>query len=264
MTRIYAVANQKGGVAKTTTAAAALAVWTDWGWNALGADLDPQASLTTALGAAPGHSFYTVLSAYIDGEDVTPRQVQGAVVDAGDLALLPSHLDLGALERGPWMQADRREYVLADLLGSIAKRYDRLVLDCPPSLDLLTINALVLADAVIIPCSPEYLAVEGLTRLLKTIERVQKRLNPELQIAGVIPTMVKANTRHHQAMLDQIREACQAWATTARPAIPVLPSVPDKISVADAAGQGVPITRYAGGNGAADAYRAILTQLEEQ
>jgi len=263
MTRIYAIANQKGGVGKTTTAAALLAAWADEGLNVLGGDLDPQASLTTALGGTPSHSFYKLLSAYIDDEDVTARAVHNAILEVGDLRLLPSHLDLGALETGAWMQADRREYVLRDLLGAIAKHYDRIVLDCPPSLGLLTVNALTVADYVLIPCNPEYLAVEGLNRLLTTVARVQKRLNPELQIAGVIPTMVKANTRHHQAMLDQIRETCQNWATTTRPAIPVLTAIPDKISVADAAGQGVPITRYQGGNGAADAYRAIIVQLED-
>jgi chromosome partitioning protein len=264
MTRIYAIANQKGGVGKTTTAAALLAAWADEGKRVLGVDLDPQASFTTALGGTPGLSFHRLLSAYIDGEDVTAGNVHSAIIPVGDLLLLPSHLDLAGLETGAWMQADRREYVLRDLLGAIAKRYDRIVLDCPPSLGLLTVNALTAADSVLIPCSPEYLAAEGLTRLLKTVERVQKRLNPELQIAGVIPTMLKANTRHHQAMLDQIREICQGWATTARPAIPLLTAIPDKISVADAAGQGVPITRYQGGNGAADAYRMIIDQLEDR
>lgn len=259
MPQMYAIANQKGGVGKTTTAAALLAVWAAAGQRVLGVDLDPQASLTTALGGRPSHSFYKILSAFIDNGEIHPRWVRSAMgAPLHGIDLLPSHLDLGGLEIGPWMQADRREYVLADVLGTVASDYDKIVIDCPPSLGLLTVNALVAAQGVLVPCTPEYLAAEGLNRLLATVARVQKRINKGLQIVGVIPTMVKGATNHHKAILTQIAEVCATWPVP----IPVLTPVPDKISVADAAGQGIPITLFNAGNDAAEAYRLIAAQVE--
>lgn len=258
MTAIYAVANQKGGVGKTTTAAALIAVWADAGLRVLGVDLDPQGSLTSALGARKGHALFNLIEGYIDSEEVPNVAAVVLTLPTGE-HLLPGHLDLAGTEAVKLANTERRDYVLIDLLETVAARYDVIVIDCPPSLGLLTFNALTAATAVLIPCTPEYLAAEGLVRLLDTVRRVQRRLNKELQIAGVVPTMVKTNTTHHRAMIEQIRAVCDGWPVP----IPILDSVPDRISVADAAGQGVPVTRY-DANGAAAAYRQIAQHLTQE
>ena len=256
--RILAIANQKGGVGKTTTAAALVAAWADRGLRVAGLDLDPQASLTAALGATPDSTFYRAIRAYIGDAGPTPPSL--APLPGGE-HLIPAHLDLSAAEV-ELISAVRREYVVADLLAPLRPAYDLIVIDCPPALGLLTLNALTAADGVLIPCPPEYLAVQGLARLMTTVHLVQRRLNRNLQGAGVVPTMVKSVGRHvvleHRAMLDQIAAAAAHFH------LPVLPAIPDQIAAVEAAGQGVALTRYERGNGAAAAYRVLADTLYPQ
>ncbi|HUS16617.1 MAG TPA: AAA family ATPase [Chloroflexia bacterium] len=256
-TRIIAFANQKGGVAKTTSAAALGAAWADRGLRVLLVDFDPQASLTTALGIDPGPALYGLMTRYVERGDVP------SVLDALNAAirvlpggehLLPSHLDLAAAEL-ELITAMRREYILADLLSAVADRYDVIAIDCPPTLGLLTVNGLTAATDVLIPVTPEYLAAQGLGRLIQTAQKIRRHLNKGLAIAGVLPTMVKPTTRHHREVLEQIATICKAND------IPVFGSIPDTIRAADAAGQGVAITRYPGGDSAAQAYRHLALQL---
>jgi chromosome partitioning protein len=256
--RILAIANQKGGVGKTTTAAALLAAWADRGLRVAGLDLDPQASLTAALGQEPNNAFYRAVKCYIESGDEPPL---GSARLRGGESLIAGHLDLSAAEV-ELIPAVRREYVLADLLAPLRAAYDVIIIDCPPSLGLLTLNALTAADGVLIPCPPEYLAVQGLARLMTTVHLVQRRLNRGLQGAGVVPTMVKSVGRHvvleHRAMLDQIAAAAAHFG------LPVLPAIPDQIAAVEAAGQGIALTRYERGNGAAAAYRTLADTLYPQ
>src|SRR4051812_6368018 len=231
---ILAVANQKGGVGKTTTAAALGAAAADAGVRVLLVDWDPQASLTTALGQPPQPGIYEAIRAWIDGEDTPALPVR--VLPGGE-HLVPGHLDLAAAEVDLG-HAEEREKVLRDLLEPVLHRYDLVIIDCGPTLGLLAVNAFVAATHVLIPVTPEYLAAQGLVRLGQTLTRMRRRLNRDLQVLGVLPTMVKAGTRHHQEVLEQI----SLWS--AREGIPMLATIPDTIKAAEAAGAGVALTRH--------------------
>ena len=256
---ILAVANQKGGVGKTTTAAALGAAWADAGKRTLLIDLDPQASLTYALGALPTADFYTVMSKYIDrGEVPSVREdLESAIVrlDGGE-QLLPAHLDLASMEL-ELVTAMRREYILTDLLEALTGQYDAILTHCPPSLGLLTVNALTAATDVLIPVTPEFLAAQGLGRLLNTVSMIQRRLNKNLHVTGVLPTMVKSNTRHHREALEQIAAVCS------NSDIPLFDdlAIPDTIQAADASGHGIAPTRYGANSIVAQCYRALAKRL---
>ena len=186
MTDIIAVANQKGGVGKTTTAVALAAESHDRGYRTLLIDLDPQATATTIWGwdaDRAGASLYTILRQMGRGETTYPRRaVYG---DGQKEALLPATLELASIDV-ELQGVLHREHVLADLLAQIGPVFQRIILDCPPSFGLLTINALTAATRVVIPCVPDYVSVQGLGRLWDTIRLVQTRINPALQVAGVL------------------------------------------------------------------------------
>lgn len=192
MGRVVAVANQKGGVGKTPTSLALGSGLADDGASVLLVDLDPQASLTTAAGLEPGDvdTVYTPIARYLRAHE--PADLAPYLRPLGDrLDLLPSSIDLAATEMD-LLSAGRREYVLAAVLAPARERYDLILIDCPPSLSLLTLNALTAAGEVVIPLQPEYLAARGLELLLNTINRVRKSgLNPTLAITGAILTMVR-------------------------------------------------------------------------
>ncbi len=247
MTRVLALANQKGGVAKTTSTHALGAALVEQGQRVLLVDLDPQACLTFSNGVDPEAlelSIHDVLLGRVSASD--------ALIRRGDLHLLPSTIDLAGGEVH-LLSKTGREYALRKALEPIRESYDIVLIDCPPSLGILTINGLTAADEVLIPLQCETLSKRGVGQLLETIDDVRAYTNPRLTVRGVIATMYDGRTRLAQAVLEEI---------PATYGIAVLdPPVPKSIKVAEAPACGVSILEHASSSKAALAYRALAAAL---
>jgi len=199
--RIFAIANQKGGVGKTTTAvnlATALAAAEK---RILLIDIDPQGNASTGLGIPPQRRDTTTYDVVLGGADIASAIMPTLIPD---LHLVPASVELAGAEL-ELVTRERREYRLRDALALLPARYDYVLVDCPPSLGLLTPNALVAANAVLVPLQCEFFALEGLTQLVRTIDRVKKQLNPALEIQGVVLTM-----------FDRRNNLCDSVATDVR------------------------------------------------
>ena len=256
MARIVAIANQKGGVGKTTTAinlAAALAA-TDR--RVLLVDLDPQSNLTSGVGqkgkAGPGGTVYDALITDSPASDPGPFIIP-TVVDR--LMLIPSDRQLtGAeIEMVPLSQREER---LRSLIASVRDQYDYVFIDCPPSLGLLTLNALVAADAVLIPLHCEYFALEGLADLVATIRRVRAALNPGLDIEGVLLTMVDERTNLGQQVAADVRQFFKekVFRTV----------IPRNVRLGEAPSHGMPVLLYDVKSRGAEAYLALAREVLER
>jgi chromosome partitioning protein len=196
---IISVSNQKGGVGKTTSVYALGAALAQAGQRVLLVDLDPQSSLTISAGFEPQDLEKSVYDALVRGESPSIQKINER------LHLVPSNIDLSAAEM-ELINEFGRERVLSDVLKPHVSTYDSVIIDCPPSLGLLTINALTAADGVLIPVNSEYLAMRGLQLLLNTVKRVQDRLNPKLKILGVLPTMFDSRTLHAKEIISELTE----------------------------------------------------------
>ena len=259
MVHIIAIANQKGGVGKTTTAQNVGAELCDHGRRVLIVDCDPQASLTSAVGLNPTQlgrrHLYPLVKTIVDAGEIPDvaaaiwEMPTGEHILPATMALDDADYDIQRLDNGA--------FVLADLLDPVKDAYDIVLLDCRPSLSPLTTNALVAADWVLIPVTPEYLAAAGVERLLTTVRRIQrdKRLNPRLRVLGVVLTMAKARSSGQRMTEQEIRDYIR------RAEIPILGSIRDAVVVADAPAAGVAVTRHPAGNGAAQDYRVLTAAI---
>ncbi len=256
MAHIIALANQKGGVAKSTSTLALGASLGAQGQRVLLVDLDPQASLTLAAGATPPEvTIWTAMERVIDAGVSPPLDGIALPLAERGLTLLPSSLALAAADLA-LLNTERREYVLAEILDQATRVYDVILIDCPPALNMLVINALTAADEVLIPVTPDYLAVGGLSLFLQTVERVKTRkLNPRLQIAGIFLTMTAPHTSHDREYIPQLE------ALAAARGFPILGQVPRATVVRDSAAAGVSITTFAARHPATMAYNEIAARL---
>ncbi len=202
-TRVFAIANQKGGVGKTTTTINLAACLAEAGRRTLVIDLDPQSNTTTGMGLDPrrgGSSIYELLVR----DDTSVSDVLKAGLRP-NLALLPAKVDLYAADI-ELVYLDHREFRLKRIIDSVKSDYDFVLIDCPPSLGLLTVNALTAADSVILPLQCEYFALEGMQQLLNTIRLVRDRLNPRVSLFGVVLTMYDPRTKLATEVVDEITQ----------------------------------------------------------
>jgi chromosome partitioning protein len=245
---VLAVTNQKGGVGKTTTAVNVAACIAETGYSTLLVDVDPQANATVGVGMAKdlGPSLYDVLSGACDISDaVHPTRINGLrLIPAGD-GLAGAQVEL------PRMAGS--ETRLREVLAPLRTRFDFALLDCPPSLGPLTVNALVAADRVIVPVQTEYYALEGLAQLLDTVGLIQRELNPRLTVAGVLLTMHDDRTRLAQ---DVEREVRQHF-----PELVFETVIPRNVRVGEAPSYGLPVTVHDPHCAGADAYVALAREV---
>lgn len=249
MGKIISVANQKGGVGKTTTSVNLSAALAQENYKVLVIDIDPQGNATTGLGVNRGEvglSVYDLLTGDTNAQD--------AIIETkfDGLDLIAATMDLAGCEV-QLVNKEKREYRLSDKISQIKDNYDYIFIDCPPSLGLLTINALTSSDSVIIPVQCEYYALEGLTQLLNTIRIVQRYLNKSLLLEGVLLTMLDARTNLGLEVIEEVRTYFKekVYSTI----------IPRNVHLAEAPSHGKPITYYAPTSKGAKFYRELSSEL---
>ncbi len=250
MARIYALANQKGGVGKTTTAINLAACLAEAGERALVVDLDPQANATSGLGMrANGTSSYDLL-------DGAPLAELAKHTQFPNLDLVPSKPELAGAVVELAQRGAAGERYLTEALASGTSQYDFVFLDCPPSLGPLTVNALAASHRVLVPVQAEYYALEGLSQLMQSIDLIRRRLNPTLGIGGVLLTMVDTRTRLAQEVEAEVRKHFGPLVFTQ--------TVPRSVRLAEAPSHGLPAIAYDRRSAGADAYWKVAMELVER
>lgn len=249
MGRIIAIANQKGGVGKTTTSINLAASIAEMGKRVLAIDLDPQGNMTSGLGVDKNEVENTVYELMLDECSIN-ESIQDTVVKG--LRLIPSNVNLAGAEI-ELLGINDKEYILKTAVDYIRDDYDFIVIDCPPSLNMLTVNAMTTADTVLVPIQCEYYALEGLSQLMHTIHLVQERLNPNLEMEGVVFTMYDARTNLSTQVVENVKNNLD---TTIYQTI-----IPRNIRLAEAPSHGLPITLYDSKSAGAESYRDLAREV---
>ncbi len=249
MARIIAIANQKGGVGKTTTCVNLASALADMNYRTLLVDLDPQGNASVGCGIDTRGLEISALEVLQAECDIPEAVVQ---VEKLGLDVLPSNSDLTAAEIS-LLQVDGREYRLKQALEKIAQQYVWIIIDCPPSLNMLTLNALTAANSVLIPMQCEYYALEGLASLLETIEQVRSSVNPGLEIEGLLRTMYDSRNNLSGAVSEQLTEhfGDRVYRTV----------IPRNVRVAEAPSYGLPVLRYDPASKGALAYLGLAGEV---
>ena len=252
MGRIIAVANQKGGVGKTTTSINLAACLAEKGKKVLAVDMDPQGNLTSGLGVdkdSVEKSIYELIIGEVDIKEVINKEV------LENLDIIPTSTDLSAAEI-ELIGVDDKEYILRNAIDQVKDQYDFVIIDCPPSLSMLTINAMTTADSVIVPIQCEYYALEGLSQLIHTVELVKDRLNSKLEIEGVVFTMYDARTNLSLQVVENVKDNLQQniYKTI----------IPRNIRLAEAPSYGLPINKYDPKSTGAESYMRLADEVIER
>lgn len=249
MGRIIAIANQKGGVGKTTTAINLSACLAEAGQRVLAVDFDPQGNGTSGLGIEKStveKTIYDLLVGECEIDECLITNVQD------NLDLLPSNVELAGAEI-ELLEIENKENLLKTYLEKVKKNYDFIIIDCPPSLNLLTINALTAANTVLVPIQCEYYALEGLSQVLKTVGLVKKKLNPSLEMEGVVFTMYDARTNLSLEVVESVKNNLNQniYKTI----------IPRNVRLAEAPSHGMPINLYDSRSAGAESYRLLAAEV---
>ena len=249
MARIIAVANQKGGVGKTTTTINLSAALAEQGKKVLLVDIDPQGNATSGVGVDKRDLDETVYELFVGETTLEECLIE---TDFLNLSVIPANINLSGAEID-LIDTEEREYHLKNILAPVRDNYDFILIDCPPSLNMLTVNAMTAADTVLVPIQCEYYALEGLSQLIHTINLVKRRLNPQLQLEGVVFTMYDARTKLSMQVVENVKQTLKENIYNT--------IIPRSIKLAEAPSYGMPITAYAPTSPGADSYRLLAMEV---
>lgn len=253
MARIISVANQKGGVGKTTTTVNLAACLAEQGKHVLVVDIDPQGNTSRGLGVDKKNLEATVYELLL-GEELLEDVIINECIDYLDL--VPSDVELAGAEVELIGKAESN-FILKKALNKVREQYDYIIIDCPPSLSILTLNALSASDTVLVPIQCEYFALEGLSQLMYTIDLVRKRLNPRLEIEGVVFTMYDARTNLSLQVVEEVKKELHHMRIYQS-------IIPRNVRLAEAPSHGLPITLYDPLSKGADSYRLLAKEVIER
>lgn len=252
MNRIIAVSNQKGGVGKTTTAINLSACLAEKGQRVLVIDIDPQGNTTSGFGIDKYNTENTVYELMV-GECLLEECMIENIYEK--LSIIPSNVNLAGAEI-ELIDIDEKEYILKKEIDKVKDKFDYVIIDCPPSLNILTVNAMTTANTILVPIQCEYYALEGLSQLIHTINLVKERLNPELEIEGVVFTMYDARTNLSLQVVENVKENLHQNIYKA--------IIPRNVRLAEAPSHGVPINVYEPKSAGAEAYRELANEVMER
>ncbi len=249
MSRVIAIANQKGGVGKTTTSINLSACLAEKGKKVLVVDIDPQGNTTSGFGVDKNNLENTIYELFLGECDINDCMIKDVIEN---LSLLPANVNLSGAEID-LLSVDKREYILKKYIDKVRDEYDFVIIDCPPSLNILTVNAMTTADTVLVTIQCEYYALEGLSQLIHTINLAKSRLNPSLEMEGVVFTMYDARTNLSLEVVENVK---QSLSQSVYKTI-----IPRNIRLAEAPSHGMPINLYDSKSAGAESYRLLAQEV---